>query len=170
MSPSIFLMLHNDLFASPITKSHIYIRNQTTHQGQCLYLSSLVFLNIHLTKKILKICTNLWRSSKKIKIRPPVNKPKSINSKNENTNLAQSPKSKDVSTKVGNQFLKFINKHFPRHRKFHKLFNKNNVNISYSCTPNMKNINTYNKKTINPSKDNIAKVCKFIMYPNSIYI
>ena len=26
----------------------------------------------------------------------------------------------------------------------------------------MKNINTYNKKAINPSKDNIAKVCKFI--------
>ena len=27
----IFLMLHTDLFAKPTTKSHIYIRNQTTH-------------------------------------------------------------------------------------------------------------------------------------------
>ena len=31
MSLSIFLMLRTDHFASPTTKSHIYIKNQTTH-------------------------------------------------------------------------------------------------------------------------------------------
>jgi len=61
------------------------------------------------------------------------------------------PFSKNVSTKVGNHFLKLINKHFPRHHKFHKLFNKNNVKVSYSCMPNMKNIiNMHNKKIIHP--------------------
>ena len=29
LSSTIFLMLHADLFASPTTKSHMYIRNQT---------------------------------------------------------------------------------------------------------------------------------------------
>ena len=47
------------------------------------------------------------------------------------------PYNKNVLTKVGNQFL--INKHFPRHHKFYNLFNKNNVKVSYSCIPNMKN-------------------------------
>ena len=65
-------------------------------------------------------------------------KTKKPNNKREN-NLVQSPYSKNVSTKVGNQFPKLVNKHFPRHHKFYKLFNKNNVKVSYSCVPNMKN-------------------------------
>ena len=71
---------------------------------------------------------------------------KSINSKNEETKQRKRkiiwfnpPCSKNVSTKVGNQFLKLINKHFPRHHKLYKLFNKNNVKVSYSCMPNIKN-------------------------------
>ena len=73
------------------------------------------------------------------------------------------PYSKNVSTKVGNQFLKLINKHFPQYHKFYKLFNKNTVKISYSCMPKMENIiNTHNKKIINPPKDNIARTCNCI--------
>ena len=70
--------------------------------------------------------------------------------------------SKNVLTKVGNQFLKLINKHFPRHPKLYKLFNKNNVKVSYSCMPSIKNINTHNKKIINPPKDNITRTCNCI--------
>ena len=72
------------------------------------------------------------------------------------------PYSKNVLTKVGNQFLKLINKHFPRHPKLYKLFNKNNVKVSYSCMPSIKNINTHNKKIINPPKDNITRTCNCI--------
>ena len=69
----------------------------------------------------------------------------------------------NVLTKVGNQFLKLINKHFPRHHIFYKLFDKNNVKVSYSCMPNMKNIiNTHNKKIINSTKDNIKRTCNYI--------
>ena len=39
------------------------------------------------------------------------------------------PYSKNVSEKVGNQSLKLFNKHFPRHHKFYKLFNKKNVKV-----------------------------------------
>ena len=89
---------------------------------------------------------------------------KSINNKNEGTKRKiiwfNPPYSKNVLTKVGNQFLKLINKHFPRHYKLYKLFNKNNVKVSYSCMPNIKNItNTHNKKIINPPKDNITRTC-----------
>ena len=95
---------------------------------------------------------------------------KSINNKNEETKQRKikiiwfnPPYSKNVLTKVRNQFLKLINKHFPQHHKFYKLFNKNNVKVSYISMPNMKNItNTHNKKIIKPPKDNITRACNCI--------
>ena len=46
----------------------------------------------------------------------------------------------NVKTNVGKLFMRLIDKHFPRHHKFHKLFNRNNVKLSYSCMPSMKNV------------------------------
>ena len=46
------------------------------------------------------------------------------------------PYSKNVVTKVGHYFLKLLEKHFPRHHKLHKIFNRNTVKVSYSCTKN----------------------------------
>ena len=71
----------------------------------------------------------------------------------------------EVCEAIGNFILKIkiINKHFLRHHKFYKLSNKNNIKVSYSCMPNMKNIiNTHNKKIFNPPKDNIARTCNCI--------
>ena len=50
------------------------------------------------------------------------------------------PYSENVRTNVGRDFLKLLEKHFPPNHKFRKLFNKNNVKVSYSCLPNMENI------------------------------
>ena len=50
------------------------------------------------------------------------------------------PYSVNVKTNVGKLFMKLIDKHFPRHHKFYNLFNRNNVKLSYSCMPSMKNI------------------------------
>ena len=62
------------------------------------------------------------------------------------------PYSKNVTTKVGKFFLSLIDKHFPPHHKLHKLFNRNNVKISYSCLPNIKSIiNAQNRKILYPS-------------------
>ena len=73
------------------------------------------------------------------------------------------PYSKNVATKVGNQFLKLISKHFPRHHKFHKIFNKNNVKVSYSCMPNMKSIiNMHNRKIISPKINVQERKCNCI--------
>ena len=59
-----------------------------------------------------------------------------------------------LSTNIGKQFLSLIDKHFPPHNKFHKIFNRNTIKISYSCTPNMKSIiNSHNKSLNNPPTD-----------------
>ena len=50
------------------------------------------------------------------------------------------PFSSNVKTNLAKLFLSLLQKHFPRHHKYFKLFNKNNVKISYSCMPNMKSI------------------------------
>ena len=39
----------------------------------------------------------------------------------------------NVATNVGRYFLNVINKHFPLHRKFSKIFNKNNMKTICNC-------------------------------------
>ena len=57
--------------------------------------------------------------------------------------------SKNVSINVGKYFLLLIQKHFSSNHKYHQIFNKNNVEISYSYTPNIKPvINIRNKEVI----------------------
>ena len=57
------------------------------------------------------------------------------------------PFSKNVSTKIGQKFLSLINKHFPPENKLHKIFNRNTIKLSYSCTQNMSRIiKSHNKK------------------------
>ena len=35
------------------------------------------------------------------------------------------------------EFLKLVAIHFPHHHRLHKICNKNNIKVSYSCMPNM---------------------------------
>ena len=50
------------------------------------------------------------------------------------------PYSVNVKTNIGRIFLRLIEKHFPRHDNYCKLFNRNNIKISYSCMPNMTSV------------------------------
>jgi hypothetical protein len=50
------------------------------------------------------------------------------------------PYSKSVKTNVGGTFLKLVARHFPRGHALHKIFNKNKVKMSYSCTRNIGSI------------------------------
>ena len=66
-----------------------------------------------------------------------------------------SPYSKTVKTKIGKFFLQLIKKHFPKEHKFHKIFNRNTLKLSYSCMPNIKTkINAHNRDILQntPSK------------------
>ena len=48
--------------------------------------------------------------------------------------------SKNISNNSGKCFRLLIQKHFPSNDKYYKIFNKKNVEISYSCMANIKSI------------------------------
>ena len=48
------------------------------------------------------------------------------------------PFSKNVKTNVGENFLKLIEKCFPKNHPLNKIINKNTIKISYKCMPNFK--------------------------------
>ena len=60
------------------------------------------------------------------------------------------PYSANVETNIGKEFLKLIDKYFKPGHKFHSLFNRKNLKISYSCMPNIeKIIKSHNSKILN---------------------
>ena len=60
------------------------------------------------------------------------------------------PYSANVETNIGKEFLKLIDKHFKPGHKFHSLFNRKNLKISYSCMLNIeKIIKSHNSKILN---------------------
>ena len=67
----------------------------------------------------------------------------------------------NVKTNVGKIFLSLLKKHFPQKNKLHKIFNKNNVKISYSC---MSNISTtiagHNKSFLQPKTTKYECNCR----------
>ena len=66
------------------------------------------------------------------------------------------PFNQNVTTDVANRFLKLISKHFPKHHRYHKLFNRYNVKCSYSCMPNMGSIITSHNAKVLSTKSNTA--------------
>ena len=58
------------------------------------------------------------------------------------------PFSENVQTNIGREFLSLIENCFPPNHKLRKLFNKNNLKLSYSCSPNIKQIIDGHNKTI----------------------
>ena len=50
------------------------------------------------------------------------------------------PFSSNVKTNVTKMFLQLIDTHFPPTNKLHKIFNRNTVKVSYSCTQNTSQI------------------------------
>ena len=50
------------------------------------------------------------------------------------------PYNKCTTSSIGRDFLNLISKHFPDNSPQAKIFNKNNIKISYSCTNNMSQI------------------------------
>ena len=62
-----------------------------------------------------------------------------------------------MKTNIGRIFLRLIDKRFPRHHKYRKLFDRNNITISYSYMPNMASvIQTHNTSLLkNPTPTDI---------------
>ena len=60
------------------------------------------------------------------------------------------PFSKNVKTNFGHNFLKLIEKHFPKSHNLHKIFNRNTTKISYSCMKSA--ITKHNSQVLNRHK------------------
>ena len=70
------------------------------------------------------------------------------------------PYSKNVSTNVGQSFLKIINEEFLADHPLHKIFNRNTTKISYICMPNNKQtIDGHNKSALSTTSSTIALTC-----------
>ena len=69
----------------------------------------------------------------------------------------------NVSANVGHFSLSLVNKHFPLDHMFSKIFNRNNMKVSYSCILNLKSrINIYDKTVTNPQLSTQARACNYI--------
>ena len=69
--------------------------------------------------------------------------------------------SKNVKINVGKGFLKLLREHFPPNYKLHKIFDTNNVKISYSCMKNISSIiSAHNKKILNPNTKSFGCNCR----------
>ena len=59
----------------------------------------------------------------------------------------------NVQTNIGREFLNLVSKHFPKNHRYNKIFNKNNIKVSYSCTDNLQTIiKKHNRKILETSK------------------
>ena len=88
-------------------------------------------------------------------------KEKSQKKRNRKRNITwyNPPYSKHVATKVGKRFLQLLDKHFPKGNPLHKIFNRNNVKVSYSCMDNMAKIISSHNKSILSKADRTTKDC-----------
>ena len=60
------------------------------------------------------------------------------------------PYNASLKTNIGMEFLKLVDKHFPKNKDLHKIFNRKTIKIGYSCTSNMGNIiASHNRKVMN---------------------
>ena len=69
------------------------------------------------------------------------------------------PFNMNVKTNVGKVFLNLLDKHFNNNHKFHKICNRNNIKISYSCMPNVESIITNHNKKIMKTNSNQPEPC-----------
>ena len=77
------------------------------------------------------------------------------------------PYSQNVETNIGKLFIKLVSKHFPKNRKYHKIFNLNTLKLSYCCITNVGNIiNQHNTKVLNKTNGNINRKCNYRSKPN----
>ena len=65
-----------------------------------------------------------------------------------------------MKTKVAEEFLKLLDRHFPLRHIFRKLCNINNVKVSYSTMTNMKGIiSGHNRKVLQDTNHEIERKC-----------
>ena len=65
------------------------------------------------------------------------------------------PYSSNVKINIGRKFIDLVSTHFPKHHRYHKLFNKNNMKLSYRTMPNMESIITKHNRKLLSSMESV---------------
>ena len=63
----------------------------------------------------------------------------------------------NVQTNIGREFLNLVSKHFPKNHRYNKIFNKNNIKVSYSCTDNLQTIIKEHNRKIRKTRKTTQK-------------
>ena len=75
--------------------------------------------------------------------------------------------SSNVKTNIGKIFLRLLDKYFPKHHKYYKLFNWNNIKRSYGCLQNMSSIiQNHNTNLLKDPVASTATECSCRQTPN----
>ena len=70
------------------------------------------------------------------------------------------PFCKTVKTRIKKKFIDIVKKCFTKENPLHKILNKDTLNLSYSCMPNIgSKINAHNKKILQAKNDQFTKSC-----------
>ena len=87
-------------------------------------------------------------------------KPKNRN-RSRNITWFNPPFNKNVKTNLGEEFLKLIDKNFPKNNPLNKIINRQTVKISYRCSANVgQRIQSHNRKILNEKpQDSKDKLC-----------
>ena len=99
-----------------------------------------------------------------LKFNPAPQRPPNQDRRRRNIIWFNAPFNRNVLTHVGRAFINLVDKCFPTGHKLRKLFNRNTVKLSYSCSPSMKQlIDGHNKailrKDNQPVQDQNVKTC-----------
>ena len=117
-------------------------------------------LPLSIESRLSSLSSSEETNKHKLKYKPNIDTVTNKKQRKRNIIWFNPPYSKNVKTNIRKIFLNLIKKHFPPHHKFHKLFNKNTVKISYCCTRNIKSIiNSHNAKILFPKKSTEQRTC-----------
>ena len=84
----------------------------------------------------------------KLVYEPCINTKKKKN-RRRNVTWFNPPYSSNVKTNIGREFLKILDRAFPKSNPLHKLFNRKSVKLSYKCMPNIaKAVAQHNQKVL----------------------
>ena len=115
-------------------------------------------------EKIMKKCGY----DNKLKFEKPEQQPNNQKHKRKRNVIWYNPPfSNSVKTNIGRKFINLVKKHFNKQNPLTKIFNKHNMQISYSCTANLENIiKAHNQKILNQnsgiqSQCGCAGSCKY---------
>ena len=101
-----------------------------------------------------------------LKFKQPEKKDNTKQQRKRNVIWFNPPYSKNVKTDVAAKFLRLVDKHFPPNNKLHKIFDRNKVKVSYSCTRNISQIIKSHNSQLTQVTKTPEKACNCRDKPN----